>query len=104
MEVSLCGELLCNGIRDHVVSAILIANMGESLNIMELDLLGLIFSFIINFIASAIGCSSPKNPTILGPFRICVLPRIFRSISVKKATVNNIGKNVRVVCVMLIII
>ena len=33
--VSLCGELLCRGIRDHAVSASLMAIIGESLNIKE---------------------------------------------------------------------
>ena len=102
--MSLCGELLCIGISDQVVNAILSVIIGDNLNVRLLVLLGLIFSFIINFIASAIGCSSPHVPTIFGPFRICVLPRIFRSINVRKATVNSIGKNVRVVWVIFIII
>ena len=95
--VSLCGELLCRGIRDHAVSASLMAIIGESLNIKELVLLGFIFSLIISFIASAIGWNNPNSPTMFGPFRICVLPKIFRSISVRKATVSSMGSSVRVV-------
>ena len=80
------------------------AIIGESLNIKELVLLGFIFSLIISFIASAIGWNNPNSPTMFGPFRICVLPKIFRSISVRKATVSSMGSSVRVVWIIFIII
>lgn len=39
---------------------------------------------------SATGCSSPYGPTMLGSFRSCIYPRIFRSIRAKKTTVVGI--------------
>ena len=39
-----------------------------------------------NFTASAMGCKIPTKETLLGPFRACLRPKIFRSMRVKKAT------------------
>lgn len=39
-----------------------------------------------NLKPSAIGCNTPRTPTLLGPFLFCTTPKIFRSSSVKKAT------------------
>lgn len=44
-----------------------------------------------SFTPSATGCSSPCGPTVFGPFRSCIYPRILRSIKVKKATAIRIG-------------
>lgn len=39
---------------------------------------GRIGSFINNFMASANGCKMPYGPTMLGPFRSCMYPKILR--------------------------
>ena len=57
--VSLCGLLFLMGSMVHVVRAILIANIGDSVNRVLFILLGLLFSFIMSFIASAMGCKIP---------------------------------------------
>jgi len=49
---------------------------------------GKISSFINNFNASAIGCSIPNIPAILGPLRRWTLAIVFLSKRVKKAIVN----------------
>jgi len=46
---------------------------------------GRIGSFINNFMASANGCKMPYGPTMLGPFRSCMYPKILRSTNVRKA-------------------
>jgi len=45
-----------------------------------------------NLIASAAGCKSPQEPTLFGPIRICLNPRIFRSIRVNRATFTKTTK------------
>lgn len=47
-------------------------------------------SFVNNFKASAKGWGIPMIPTLFGPFRIWMYPRIFRSNKVKKAMANKI--------------
>ena len=46
-------------------------------------LLGIIVSFKNNFKPSANGCNKPKNPTTLGPLRLCIELKIFLSANVK---------------------
>lgn len=48
-------------------------------------------SLVKSFTASAIGCKRPYGPTMFGPLRSCMYPRIFRSTNVKKATASRIG-------------
>ena len=50
------------------------------------DIIGYLISFKNNFTASANGTISPIGPGLLGPFRIWMYPRTFRSIKVKNAT------------------
>lgn len=42
---------------------------GAIVNIILLIIVGLVGSFINNFIASAIGCGIPNSITLFGPFR-----------------------------------
>ena len=53
-------------------------------------------SFKNNFKPSAIGCKNPQIPTTLGPRLRCIAPIIFRSLKVKNATANIIGKIVKI--------
>lgn len=39
-----------------------------------------------NLTASEKGCNSPVNPTLFGPIRYCIYPKILRSSKVMKAT------------------
>lgn len=48
-------------------------------------------SLINSFIASANGWRTPYGPTIFGPFRSCMYPKIFRSTSVRNAMAIKIG-------------
>jgi hypothetical protein len=48
----------------------------------------------MSFTPSAIACKIPQNPTTFGPLRLCTEAKIFRSKTVKKATVNKTGINV----------
>ena len=58
---------------------------------------GRIGSFINNFMASANGCKMPYGPTMLGPFRSCMYPKILRSTNVRKAMAIRMGtRSVRI--------
>ena len=46
------------------------------------------FSFLNSFKASASGWGRPIMLTLLGPFRVCMYPSTFRSISVKNPTLR----------------
>lgn len=48
------------------------ANIGVAKNKIGEDVDGFTGSLINSFTPSAIGCSKPKGPTILGPFRCCI--------------------------------
>lgn len=50
--------------------------------------MGHLISFEYNLTASAMGCKSPRIPTLFGPIRICMYPKIFRSKSVINATLT----------------
>lgn len=52
---------------------------------MRLASVGLVISLRNSFIASARGWGIPAIPTLLGPFRNWIYPKIFRSRSVKNA-------------------
>ena len=56
----------------------------------ELEILGIVASFIINLTPSAIGCNKPK-PVSFGPFLRWIVPITFLSASVKKAILNKTG-------------
>lgn len=48
------------------------AMIGDKINNVGDDIVGLFGSLIINLMPSAIGCSSPAGPTRFGPFRSCM--------------------------------
>lgn len=52
---------------------------------------GRIGSFINSFMASANGWRIPYGPTMFGPFRSCIYPKIFRSTRVRKAMAIRMG-------------
>jgi hypothetical protein len=57
----------------------------EQMNKYFMDFQGVIGSLITNFNASATGCNNPNIPIKFGPFRCWILPKRFRSKTVKKA-------------------
>lgn len=59
-----------NGI--HIISANVSARVGAMMNRARDDVSGCRGSLMNSLIASAIGCSNPYGPTILGPFRSCM--------------------------------
>ena len=58
---------------------------GAARNGVWLALAGRFGDFVNSFKASAIGCGMPCKLTLLGPLRVCLYPKIFRSRRVKKA-------------------
>lgn len=80
------------GIGAQDVSARVSAIIGDSVNRMGEDIVGLVASFVISFRPSAIGCSRPIGPTKLGPLRCCMYPRSFRSSRVRNATAIRIDR------------
>lgn len=75
----------------HRLNANVRDKVGAIIN-SEIDVVkGRIGSFINSFIASANGWRIPYGPTILGPLRNCIYPRILRSTSVKKAIAIKMG-------------
>lgn len=68
------------------------AMIGESVNRIGDERVGLVVSFVISFRPSAMGCSSPRGPTRLGPLRSCMYPSSFRSKRVRNATAMRIGR------------
>jgi hypothetical protein len=69
-------------------------NIGDKINKKKLELLGIKVSLLNNFNASAIACSNPYIPTMLGPLRRCILANTFLSNTVKKATDSKIGNTI----------
>lgn len=49
-----------------------------------------------SFKASAIGCSTPYGPTMFGPFRSCIYPKILRSVKVRNAIARIIGITIKI--------
>ena len=72
-------EYLENGIILQFNKLKIKVNKGAIIKIILFEKTGIIVSFNINFIASAIGCNKPKIPTKLGPLRRCILPNTFLS-------------------------
>ena len=60
--------------------------IGAKMNTILLDPLGIIFSLVISFKASAKLCNIPKGPTIFGPLLNCINANTFLSAYTKKAT------------------
>lgn len=75
----------------HNVSDNISASIGVNRKRAGEEVEGYTGSLINSLIPSAIGCNNPKGPTMLGPFRSCIYPSIFRSIRVKKATAKRTG-------------
>lgn len=67
------------------------ASTGAAKNRNGEDVDGRTGSLMKSFTPSAIGCSNPYGPTTFGPFRSCMYPNTFRSISVRKATARSTG-------------
>lgn len=65
-------------------------NKGEKKYLISLILVKKFKFFENNFIASENGWNNPQIPTFTGPKRKWKIPKIFRSIIVKKATEINI--------------
>lgn len=74
------------GIVIQITNDDIIFIIGDKINIENLDFKFIFISFPISLIASAIGWTIPINETLLGPFRVWKYLIIFRSISVKNAT------------------
>lgn len=56
----------------HIVRARVRARVGAIINKVRDDVSGCVGSLVNNLTASAIGCSRPYGPTMLGPFRSCI--------------------------------
>lgn len=80
------------GIGAQEIKAKARAMMGESVNRIGDERVGLVVSFVINFRPSAMGCSRPRGPTKLGPLRSCIYPSSFRSRRVRNATAMRMGR------------
>lgn len=95
------------GIGAHSVIASVKANIGVARNRNGEDVEGRTGSLINSFTPSAMGCSSPNGPTTFGPFRSCMYPNTFRSISVRNATASSTGTMYAsglIMCVSMVII
>jgi len=79
----------------QVINASVSAIIGERINRVGEDIVGLFGSLIISLIPSAIGCKRPTGPTKFGPFRNCIYPKSFRSRRVRNATAMRIGRMYR---------
>jgi len=62
--------------------------VGLKTNISFLDVVIFFHSFVISFIASAIGCSIPFSEALFGPLRLWFTAISFRSANVKNATLS----------------
>jgi hypothetical protein len=85
---TLCG---LNGITTQLIKAKINVAIGEATNIKLFTLLGIIISFKTSFKPSANDCNNPHIPTTSGPRLRCIVPIIFLSATVKKATATNKG-------------
>ena len=79
-----------NGNKKNLIKTIINPNIGEIKYWSILDKLGKTNSLENNLIASLKGCINPINLTLLGPLRIWLYPKIFRSKSVTNATFTKI--------------
>ena len=87
-------DLFLKGCSVHTINLIVSARHGATKKGILFLRFGLMNSFINNLIASLIGCKIPLHEGLLGPFRACVIPRIFRSNKVKNATLINTGNQI----------
>ena len=67
------------GITAQAANAGAIVSIGAKRNKKLFDFVGLIISLNINLKASAMGCKSPKYPTLFGPILPCIKPITFLS-------------------------
>ena len=74
------------GITIHETRLKINNNCGATKNIFLVARKGIIISFAIILIASAMDCNSPKYPTVFGPSLCCVELKSLRSNTIKKAT------------------
>ena len=79
-----------NGNKKNLIKTIINPNIGEIKYWSALERLGNTNSLVNNLIASLNGCIRPINLTLLGPLRIWLYPKIFRSNSVTNATFTKI--------------
>lgn len=91
------GNLVVIGRGTHRLNASVSDRVGAIIN-KDIEVVkGRIGSFINNFMASANGCKMPYGPTMLGPFRSCMYPKILRSTNVRKAMAIRMGtRSVRI--------
>ena len=71
------------GITAQATNAKIKVSMGANTNRILLAPEGIMVSFKNNLTPSAMGCKSPKGPTILGPLRNCIQPITLRSAKVR---------------------
>jgi hypothetical protein len=83
-----------NGIIDQPKRLKKNVKIGAKIKLNVLAFVGITDSFNNSLSPSARGCSSPKNPTTLGPIRCCIPPIIFRSANVRYATLINTGRTI----------
>lgn len=76
----------------HIVRARIRASMGAMMNMVVEDVAGRRGSLVNSLIASAKGWSKPCGPTMFGPFRSCIYPRVLRSTKVRNATARRMGR------------
>jgi len=69
----------------------MIATDGPARNKDGFPTVGVTDSLVNNLIASLKGWGIPINPTLFGPLRSCLYPRIFRSNNVINATFSSTG-------------
>ena len=67
------------GITANMLSAAKIAIIGAMTNSGLSAAAGMRSSLVKDLMPSAMGCKSPKGPTLLGPGRTCTWPSTFRS-------------------------
>jgi|TARA_B100001146_G_scaffold220559_1_gene229429 hypothetical protein len=79
------------GNRENVINTIINPQAGAKKYWKILAKLGNTNSLEKSLMASLKGCASPTILTLLGPFRNCLYPRIFRSRSVTNATFTKIA-------------
>ena len=78
------------GNKKNLIKTIINPNIGEIKYWNIFDKFGNTSSLENNLIASLNGCIRPINLTLLGPLRIWLYPKIFRSNSVTNATFTKI--------------
>ena len=68
-----------SGITDQTISDGTNINIGAVRKIPLLAFVGIMISLDTNLSTSAIGCSKPDGPTLIGPILDCIKPIIFLS-------------------------